>query len=803
MASVDQDGKVTALSEGTSVITVKTTVDGNDYTDTCEVTVKDRYDMILAVEQVGTYFAGNAYDMTVTVKKNNVDLQGAECIVSVEPSNAATYNKDTGKLTLSDSASGNITVSAVYGDNLIARSQTIESYIEIKDKASFDKVYTVRDGQFKVTADIDYGNAKFTPPSSQFAGTIDGQGHVIYNGELGFISGSTTNSCIIGEANGATVKNLAFVGIRGTQRAGGIFSFGDNYTIDNCFMEMVYDGNQSGTVAQGNNPAGILTGKVRGGAKVTNSVTVVTLEKLPATSVGMVAAKTEATGVVKNCYSYVNMSGQAVISTEDAATANTHNSEDSYVYTSAASFADMIKDGFDTDVWDFPEDGVQLFKNAKVRELLVGAPACSDSSLEIPAGSQRTLNFTGDKKYEVSLSQAIDGVTFANGVLSVAETVEAGTAFNVIASSVFDKNTKTEVAVTVLEKPASVITVTSEKTLNLKMVTGYSVVTSQIAASASGGETLSYGSSNTGVASVSGSGVITPVSDGTATITVSSAGLEPVEIAVTVDVFTPITTIAEFNAIQTSQNDAQVLTGKYMLMNDIDASVDTTTWVSLGNCKRNSIWNGTQGFNGIFDGNGHTVSNLTPVAMKGSVVNNVAPFGTLMSGGVIRNIAFVNLTLNMDIGGGIANMNYGTIENCYTTVKFTNKFNAGNGNPSGGIVAKNNGLVKNCITAVSTEITANTEQYGGIVGGMFAPDNLVKDSFVIGRTEVQCTSRATNSTFEAYNKFENAKGFDTKDAFFADGGADTSSFSDAIWNIDGTAKTIALKPNCSFNGTKL
>ena len=790
----------TAAADTQVVVSVRSIFDATVKTD-ITVSLKpvpaDVY-TITFTKPAGDLFVGTAYDMPMTITKNGAPFETDGYTVTVAPAAAATYDKTTKKLTINDS--GDFTVTARVEN--VDHEESLAGWYEIKDKASFKVTNTKRAGRFKVTADIDYGGDAFDNPSSTaFTGTIDGQGHTVYNAKT---SQTGTNLSIFGQAGaGAVVRNLAFVNIQGKERCGGIFAYGSGYLIENCFMEMTYDGNQTTTAPTGNNPAGILAGKVSANAIVRNCVTVVTYTQSPKNSVGAIVAKTEASGKVENCYAYVNLPGQSAISTIDSTnTANTHNAINCGVYTTVAEFlAGIDRTKFTASVWGFPENALPSFDSSA--SLLAKAPTAAGTA-EVVQGSSVQLTATGTY-FEYALAAATDGVTVTTaGLVTVADSVAVGTTFTVNAASIFDRDVKSAIEVTVTAPPSSVISVTSEKELHLKLVTGYSVSTSAITASSSGGETLTYTSSAPAVATVDASGVITPVADGTATVTVSIDGSAlPVEITVTVDVFTPITTIAEFNAIQTSQNNAQVLTGKYMLMNDIDATSDTTSWISLGNCVRNAKYDGSQGFNGIFDGNGHTVSNLTPLSKAGGG-NNVAPFGTIMAGGIVRNLAFVNLTLNNTIAGGIANMNYGTIENCYVDAVFT-QFHTGNANPSGGIVAKNNGKVANCIAKVSTTATANLDRFGGIVGGMYNNTNIVEKSFVIGREYMVCPGRINDAGMNAFNKFDTvSKAFADTDAFFAEStGADVTAYDSAIWNIDGTNKTIGLRPGCSFAGTKL
>ncbi len=272
--------------------------------------------------------------------------------------------------------------------------------------------------------------------------------------------------------------------------------------------------------------------------------------------------------------------------------------------------------------------------------------------------------------------------------------------------------------------------------------------------------------------------------------------------------YTPIYTIADFNRIEQENTVNGITTGNYMLMNDIDAAEDTTEWLSLANYQQTKDTNGLKGFNGIFDGNGHTISNLTPVSKAGGSANNVAPFGTIMKGGIVRNLAFTGLTLNNTIAGGIANMNFGTIENCYVEATFT-AFHGGAGNASGGIVGKNRGSVINCIAVVTAGTETNIANFGGVTGVNNAVTNSdelkVENCYSVGSVDIVASANAEsadNNFDEVSAAFADMAGF-----YNAETGADTELFDADIWTFTNTSdggvvtQTIGLKAGCSFSGT--
>jgi len=146
----------------------------------------------------------------------------------------------------------------------------------------------------------------------------------------------------------------------------------------------------------------------------------------------------------------------------------------------------------------------------------------------------------------------------------------------------------------------------------------------------------------------------------------------------------------------------------------------------------NSDFQGTQ-FTGIFEGNGHTISNLTITA---STQDYIGLFGYVGSGGRIRNLGVedVNLTGRSYVGG-LAGHNSGTLTGCYATGSVSGLSYVGglvgvndyssitacyaNGSVSGtgvvgGLAGLNWGTLTACYATGSVSGTSNL--VGGLVG---------------------------------------------------------------------------------------
>ena len=139
----------------------------------------------------------------------------------------------------------------------------------------------------------------------------------------------------------------------------------------------------------------------------------------------------------------------------------------------------------------------------------------------------------------------------------------------------------------------------------------------------------------------------------------------------------------------------------FILMNDIDLSAYTGT-------SYNIIGNTDIRFTGLFDGNGHVISNFTYVSSR---KYNASLFGRVDSGGQIRNLGVAEVNVDAGSGnyvGGLAGNNNGFISNCYVTG------NVRGNEYIGGLVGYNNqGNIHNCYARVSAN---GQDSIGGLVG---------------------------------------------------------------------------------------
>ena len=185
--------------------------------------------------------------------------------------------------------------------------------------------------------------------------------------------------------------------------------------------------------------------------------------------------------------------------------------------------------------------------------------------------------------------------------------------------------------------------------------------------------------------------------------------------------YTLIKTADDLNNIRNN------LSGKYILMNDIDLS-SYANWDPIGDFASNT------GFTGTLDGNGYVVKNLTINRPTEDGVGLFALIGdaNTMSGGEVINLGLENVDIEGNMAtGGLAGTSAGNITNCYIQGNIK-----GNGGYTGGLVGYlvNGSVYKSSSTA---NITGNGTYTGGLIG-MNASGKILNSyatGFVVGNAE--------------------------------------------------------------------
>jgi hypothetical protein len=138
-------------------------------------------------------------------------------------------------------------------------------------------------------------------------------------------------------------------------------------------------------------------------------------------------------------------------------------------------------------------------------------------------------------------------------------------------------------------------------------------------------------------------------------------------------------------------------------------------------------------FMGIFDGNGHKITNFT---INGGSIVDVGLFGYI-DGGLIKNLGLDNFTVsggsNSSDVGGLAGSNDGTISNCYSTGAVSGFVGVG------GLVGDNHlGSISNCYSTGMVSGVSSSFRVGGLVGWNYVGNisNCYSTGSVSGSEEV-------------------------------------------------------------------
>jgi hypothetical protein len=145
--------------------------------------------------------------------------------------------------------------------------------------------------------------------------------------------------------------------------------------------------------------------------------------------------------------------------------------------------------------------------------------------------------------------------------------------------------------------------------------------------------------------------------------------------------------------------------------NDWDKDFVMTADVNLAQftgTQFNIIGNGTTKFTGVFDGDGHTISNFTYTS---TLTDYISVFGYVGSGGEIMDLGIVDANIDAgsgDCAGGLVGYNYyGIITRCYATG------DVNGGTYVGGLLGLSGGPITSCY---ATAAVNGGDFVGGLMG---------------------------------------------------------------------------------------
>lgn len=214
----------------------------------------------------------------------------------------------------------------------------------------------------------------------------------------------------------------------------------------------------------------------------------------------------------------------------------------------------------------------------------------------------------------------------------------------------------------------------------------------------------------------------------------------------------------EIRTLDELQDIKSNLVGTYYLANDIDAS-ETASWNNgAGFTPLGNYWSDSP-FQGVLDGRGHIIYNLTVGQAPGFFETYKGLFGFIGEMAEIKNIGLVNIHVTggyCNIAGLAASNHYGTITNCYVTGEVRAyapfEMNAYKGF-IGGLVGYNyGGTITNCYTAVNVSGDDHNGlggvvgfNIGGMISNAYATGNVNGNNCVGGLVGYAWASSAYNS----------------------------------------------------------
>ena len=237
--------------------------------------------------------------------------------------------------------------------------------------------------------------------------------------------------------------------------------------------------------------------------------------------------------------------------------------------------------------------------------------------------------------------------------------------------------------------------------------------------------------------------------------------------------YTPIYTIADLAGINSNPS------GKYILMNDIDMTKETSPG---GSWDTGHGWTPLDAFSGVFDGNGHRIIGMHIYGecrediglfskLLGGIVYSPTDYGYIGidygSGAIIKNLGIVDCDINVKVDassslciGGIAGHAYGsTVSNCFVSgkIQYTTSFDDYN-IMCGGIVGRIddddyetvNSLIKDCYnTAELFGMNEKIKGIGGIVGELSSSS--IINCYNTGKIKTNSTSTYNVGCIFGYN----------------------------------------------------
>ena len=492
-----------------------------------------------------------------------------------------------------------------------------------------------------------------------FRGVFDGQGYAIKN-----LTISQGNGSFAGQiAEGGVFKNVVFTGAKITSNWGaGLVSVGGIGTIENVYAEIT-------EMKQGNSNAdknGVFYAQdSMSGAKVNNCIAVFncTTPTDPSRFTGL-GSYHLGYGILNGVYGIGLDPSLAIREISAAGAGDSYGAYAGYgaLYTSGIDFSEW-EDNFWRVVNGVPYPKSLALPAATTPAATIGETVGAGTTVEI-----RDLGI--NDVVRLSDEAAALGVTVGGNKIVIPASVRNGTVISFTVYNVFDATKSVELTSTVVESKTVAINgktdvvIEDGATFTVNFGDQKDEVEGEVSIATIDGKTFTTATYADGLLTLDTATLKSLYGEKHMSVMfnkMNGAVIEKVTVVeITLDVTTMvIRTEADLNRFLTVAQENKIgasWAGIYKLANDITCTGDYAG-VSGSGDPRGAFGTAT-GFNGTFDGQGHTIYNINIVGAQTGFASYLGQHG------VIKNVAFVGARNNC-VGGFITSSLAGTIENVY------------------------------------------------------------------------------------------------------------------------------------------
>ena len=492
-----------------------------------------------------------------------------------------------------------------------------------------------------------------------FRGVFDGQGYAIKN-----LTISQGNDSFAGQiAVGGVFKNVVFTGAKITSDWGaGLVSVGGKGTIANVYAEIteMHAGNTNG------DKNGIFYSQdTMSGAKVNNCMAVFNCETP--------ADPSRFTGLGSYHLGYGILNGVYAIGLDSSLAIRTLSSVGAGdVYGAYAGYGALYASGIDFSEW---EDNFWRVVNGVPYPKSLALPAATTPAATIDetvgAGTTVEIRDLGvNDVVRLSDEAAALGVTVGGNKIVIPASVRNGTVISFTVYNVFDTTKSVELTSTVVESKTVAINgktdvvIEDGATFTVNFGDQKDEVEGEVSVATIDGKTFTTANYSNGVLTLDTATLKSLYGEKYMTVTFMKKNGSVTEKVTVVEIDLDVTTMiirneADLNRFLTVAQENKIgasWAGIYKLANDITCEGDYSGISGSGD-PRGALGTAT-GFNGTFDGQGHTIYNINIVGSQTGFASYLGQHG------VIKNVAFVGAR-NRGAGGFITSVQAGTIENVY------------------------------------------------------------------------------------------------------------------------------------------